>query len=877
MTRWWTEEEASRAALARVDDSDVVQGVGTAVLGYHGLAYEQLRPLTVRTLVDIEQVQKALGEVDLEPVAKALAEATRPVMGEAADRYGQVLAEDMHARSITNTSQLISNLASSGLPWPMAIQRAADLHGVPFDRLGSALQTFRAPVLNPMAQMDMADRVLMEYASHRGKRENTVRDISKAKARSQDFEEEEHPRAGDGTFTHKARQQASAGEVDAAKERIALLKLRQGRQNRNKARRLKVQSTDRAGASLHEIDDEEPAGGGGRRQQAMSPRQEAISEAQSALDVVRSKMVDRQAKRLALAAAQRKQAALTQLQSALNPKPPKPAPTGAVDPWDIAQPLANEPRDENGKFSGVVMPTFHKRYVLVPEHVAVDIVKQKGVNIGALIHRTDDPQMVAMRHPEMTMALTQLGINAARAPRDQGPASQVMLVFDGDIAFADGSDNSADFGELATGGTYYRYTPIGLMDSIQTPEGFDILPGMFSYKPHPAAPKNVDFSRAIHLKLSNDKDIAGRSNELEPDRTEEEEDVPSLPQDRFGTWDPPSTRTSTSKAADGDFEEEEHPRGPKGRFRDKAVTPELAQPKSLLERQAARKQRKSRQKHRQVRNVSRHSARMHEIEDEPTKTSARQQAITERQQQITTTREGLANQQAIRLMQSRAMKQNAHNIEERRRLAAEGKGPNLGLAGGQAANLPPDVLATLVDMGRDGGTYEDSRDQIIAEQDALDALTSFSDTVDELVQETRSTYAPIPVRSEGVVVVYEDSIEANEAGRLAIKVIAYNSGKYPIMRALDYDDRRLYPAVIPVDGGWTVEIRAFIPDSDLFVVSDDDQQRWAARGAPVRVVAGDPVTLSELMAESGQYSPEEIEQIPDRYVAIHRLDFGDDV
>jgi len=876
VSRWWTEEVASRAALARVDDSDVVQGVGTAVLGYHGLAYEQLRPLAARTLVDIDQVQKALGEVDLEPVAKALAEATRSVMGESADRYGQVLAEDMHERSITNTSQLITNLASSGLPWPQAIQRAADLHGVPIDRLGTALQAMKAPVLNPMAQIDMADRVLMEYASHRGKRENTVRDISKAKARAQEFEEEEHPRAADGKFTHKAREQASLVDVDAAKSRIAQLKLRQDRQARARARRAKAKpASERASASLHEIDDEpdSPRRSPGPQ---MSARQESIAETQSALDVMRSRIVQRQGRKFALAAAERKRAALAQLQNALDATP-KPPPTGAFDPWDIAQPLANEPRNEAGKFAGVVMPTFHKRYVLVPEHVAVDIVKQKGVNIGALIHRTDDPQMVAMRHPEMTMALTQLGINTARV-RDQGPATQVMLVFDGDIAFADGSDNSADFGELATGGTYSRYIPIGLQDSMQTPEGFDILPGMFSYKPHPAAAKNVDFSRAIHLKLSNDKDIAGRSSELEPDRTVDVEQAEPLPFDRFGNREMPAPKTQIYRGGkSADFKEEEHPRGAKGRFRDKAVTPQLAQPMSLLERQAKRKQRKALLERRRTAKAPGASARLHEVEDEPTKTSARQQAITARQQAITSTREEIALRQARSMMQSRALKQNAHNIEERRRLAAAGNGPKLGLAGGQAANLPPDVLATLIDVGRDGGLYEDSRDQINAETYALDALGSFSDTVDELVQETKTTYAPVPVRAEGVVKVYGDSMEANEAGRLAIKVMAYNSGKYPIMRALDYDDRRLYPAVIPVDGGWTVEIRAFIPDSDLFVVSDDDQQRWATRGAPVRVVTGDPVTLSELMAESGQYSAEEIEQIPDRYVAIHHLDFGDDV
>jgi len=867
MSRWWTEEGPSRAALARVDDSDVVQGVGTAVLGYHGLAYEQLRPLAARTLVDIDQVQKALGQVDLEPVAKALAEATRPVMGEAADRYGQVLAEDMHERSITHTSQLITNLASSGLPWPQAIQRAADLHGVPIDRLGSALQAMKAPVLNPMAQIDMADRVLMEYASHRGKRENTVRDISKAKARSRDFEEEEHPRAGDGTFTHKARAASStAAEVDAAKDRIAQLKMRQARQARTKVRRLKAKpvATEQQRTSLYEMDDEPPASSG-RRKQAMSPRQEAIAETQSALDITREKLGQRQKLRMARAAAERKQAALEQLRRATTPTPaslPPPA-------WDISMPVNNEPRDENGKFAGVVMPTTHKRYVLVPEWVAVEIVKAKGVNIGALIYRTDDPQMVAMRHPEMTEALTQLGINARSAPRDQGPASQVMLVFDGDVAFAEGSDNATSYGSLAPGGTYTRYIPLGLQDSPQTKEGFDHLPGMFAYTPYPASPKKVDFSRAIHLKLSNDKEIAQRIDQEELLWGDELGDETELPYDRFGGAE---QGTQWYPKAD-DFDENEHRRDARGRFRDKAVAPEMARPESLLERQAKRRQRKALRARRQRPAAERVKTRLYEMEDEPTRASARQAKITERQQEITQTREGLAQMQAQALMRARAMKQNARSFEERKRLAAEGKGPNLGLAGMQVANLPPDVVMALVEIGEFGGTYGDEVDQVDAESRALDAMKSFDDEVDALVEEARTKYKPTRV-----VTTYMEEHEADDAGRRTIAHMNRHPGKFPIMAALEFNAARLYVDTRKVGSEWTATVRAHLPGVDLLVVSDDDLQAWSKAQAPVRVVAGnDPVTLSELMAESGRYSPEEITDVSDRYVAIYRLDFGDDL
>lgn len=37
MSRWWANAEESRQMLDLVDDSDVEQGVGTAILAYHGL------------------------------------------------------------------------------------------------------------------------------------------------------------------------------------------------------------------------------------------------------------------------------------------------------------------------------------------------------------------------------------------------------------------------------------------------------------------------------------------------------------------------------------------------------------------------------------------------------------------------------------------------------------------------------------------------------------------------------------------------------------------------------------------------------------------------------------------------------------------------
>ena len=165
MSRWWTDPDQARSVLGRVNDSDVVQGVGTAVLGYHGLAVEKLKPLTQRTLVDVAQVSKALGQVDLEPVAKALAEATRPVMGEASGEYGRLLAEDLHEQAVASTERLVSSLSSMGMPFPTAITRAVSVHGVPASRLGPTGNLLKTPAMSPIVLDDVADRALMDYAS----------------------------------------------------------------------------------------------------------------------------------------------------------------------------------------------------------------------------------------------------------------------------------------------------------------------------------------------------------------------------------------------------------------------------------------------------------------------------------------------------------------------------------------------------------------------------------------------------------------------------------------------------------------------------------------------------------------------------------------
>jgi len=202
VNRWWASPETSTVVLKSVDDSDVINGVGVAILGYHGLAMGVLQPLVTQTLVDTYTVRKALSGIDLEPIAKALSEATKPVMGEASERYGKLLADAIHEKATDSTERLLHTWTNNGMPWPNAIERAAEVHGVPIERLGRYATVMKGATVNPHIRADYADRELMTYASVIGSREASISPelISK---QSSEFEEL-HPRSVNGQFTDKA-------------------------------------------------------------------------------------------------------------------------------------------------------------------------------------------------------------------------------------------------------------------------------------------------------------------------------------------------------------------------------------------------------------------------------------------------------------------------------------------------------------------------------------------------------------------------------------------------------------------------------------------------------------------------------------------------
>jgi hypothetical protein len=162
--RWWADPAASIRMLELVDDSDMEQGVATCVLGYHGLMAGALSPLGRQSLVDAGLVAAAAGEVDITPVAKALGRATAPVLGAAAQRYGDLLAESTHVRAVDDTTRLIISLAATGLPVPLAVDRALAVHGVPLASTGKYAFHMKAPTVAEVVKADLADRALMLWA-----------------------------------------------------------------------------------------------------------------------------------------------------------------------------------------------------------------------------------------------------------------------------------------------------------------------------------------------------------------------------------------------------------------------------------------------------------------------------------------------------------------------------------------------------------------------------------------------------------------------------------------------------------------------------------------------------------------------------------------
>lgn len=169
--RWWADPEWARLMLSLVDDRDPLQGVATSALGYHGLVHGALLPLGVQTLVDPGLVAATAETVDITPVAKALGRATKPFVGLSAPKYGELLAKSIHSIAIDNTTRLIGTLTNQGVPFPLALDRAIAVHGVPVREVGRYAFVMKAPMVTEVVKADMADRALMMWAQRVARRE----------------------------------------------------------------------------------------------------------------------------------------------------------------------------------------------------------------------------------------------------------------------------------------------------------------------------------------------------------------------------------------------------------------------------------------------------------------------------------------------------------------------------------------------------------------------------------------------------------------------------------------------------------------------------------------------------------------------------------
>ena len=224
MNRWWDDASQSLQVLSIVDDSDKAQGVGTALLGYHGLQASVIRKMSFRTLVDVVDVLNAMDGVDLLPVAKSLS-----VVLKSDEDAADVVARH-HIQAKNGVSTAINALRMNGVPMPHAIERVAEVVGVPRERLGRYIHQMKG-VVAPIVRQDAADRVLMDYvASASG---STGEEVSKSLqgAFLQEFNAE-HPREATGRFATKASETPPVNAKQLRRERRMRRAKRQERAQR---------------------------------------------------------------------------------------------------------------------------------------------------------------------------------------------------------------------------------------------------------------------------------------------------------------------------------------------------------------------------------------------------------------------------------------------------------------------------------------------------------------------------------------------------------------------------------------------------------------------------------------------------------------------
>lgn len=227
MKRWWVDRDEALSVLGSVDGSDPGQGLATAFLGLHALQRSALAPLASSTLVDGSTVLAHMRTVDLSPVAKAAAAATRPELGDAADEYGHLFAQDAQDRSIAAAEAVLGRWTNQGMPWPTAVQRLTSITGVPLRDLGRTVERLKAPA-SDLVVADYGDRALLGYA---GRVSQTARgSIAKNLKGAELFRfNQNHPRDEDGQFTEKPQQPGRPGKEKRSRLKRARQRIRRQR------------------------------------------------------------------------------------------------------------------------------------------------------------------------------------------------------------------------------------------------------------------------------------------------------------------------------------------------------------------------------------------------------------------------------------------------------------------------------------------------------------------------------------------------------------------------------------------------------------------------------------------------------------------------
>lgn len=448
MIRWWDSSDAALAALARVDDSDVAQGVGTALLGYHALAKSMLADLPGSTLVDPALVWARLEQLDLEPVAKALGAATAPLMGEAAARYGEVLAADVHEQSLQGLETLMAQMGATGLPMPMVIERAVEVVGVPARHMGAYAKIVKTPVVTPVVKADAADRALMLYAAHLGAREATGPvPVVEGEVSKIAFKEQEHPRDADGQFALKT--------TDPERERRERL----ARKKRKNARR---------GVAAAAVDSAVAAEAQSRAQQVLHARSLADLAALVRAPQVREQQTRGQQVRDQQAQGQRVREQQTRAVEAAKPQAaPRPKPVAAPRvPFVLTQDVPPNP-DENVKVWDFDY-AYREQSMLVPASVARVILENGGFTTAMLEEKYGVTTALFAAENGRDKVWQHA---AAKGYLDVNDVEEdlVLLTFDGELPVADGDPNAHEGVRLASNSQWQVDSPDGLEETWDAP------------------------------------------------------------------------------------------------------------------------------------------------------------------------------------------------------------------------------------------------------------------------------------------------------------------------------------------------------------------------------------------------------------------------